>query len=479
MKNYFNSLMRRLTPADIFIFSVFAVFQLVLYWWFRKLLFITAFLLLLTYYIIYYAVFKIELKPLLHSLDTLDLSALLFGGALILTTAFSEYRSFSVGLLFQQEGLIIFLIYIAAFIVLRRAVHFSRRHFYVFIATGVVVCALAVPVFFGVLPILEPPKALTTYTNVDMLTQVLILYFAVNFLLWLNQSDRIIRIFHFFANLLFMFVAIITQCDGIILFLAAFFIILPFTVKIDLAVIRQTAICTAEFFFALALFNIFGKYAVYNPALLIDAANKIPFYISAPIAAVILFAALQIKTNRKKDLTKIFRWGIPSVLIFGIAVAFIFFRAPLYNYYNLYGGSRTDFIKTVFAAYTKFFSPVNKLFGTGMHTFGKFLITNCPHLIPENLPLYLLYPHNFILELIFETGAVGFITCAAFLTMAIKKAVNQKNALRQIALIAVVLYLITRLFYIPSPEVTPIALLLLAGCCPALKKTQSGKKRKV
>lgn len=124
-----------------------------------------------------------------------------------------------------------------------------------------------------------------------------------------------------------------------------------------------------------------------------------------------------------------------------------------------------------FKTYFTGLSVPEKLFGTGYNSFGIYIMTYFADIIPENFKTAFLIPHNFVLQSLFETGLFGFAGYVSIYGRCIYSGLKNRTETSVICFFAVAVYLVSMLFYVPSPEVTVPVILFLAALCPAKNKS--------
>ena len=466
---------RSLTPADHLAIFVFFFSSFIPDWWLRKALFLTGLVMML----LAYAVRSFpRTGKIRFSFDAADITAFLFAGVLIVSFLFSRFPAYSVALPLQEEGLITHLTYLLAFVVLRRVFCPRRFHFYLFLAAMLPVVILEVLTCFGILPQGETEAAVTTYSNFNMLTQILVIAFAVNFLLSLKKSGSAFSLSHGITSFILLLGIILARSDAGLLCLLFFFLLFPIVVKIDTLALRritESAAALAAAFGVTALLKAAmpGWITLMEDNLLLTAALGTPLPVSFGAAVLLVLAAEVFFSKKERDHTVLCRILSGAVCVLGVTLFLVIGTGTDRHFYSLASDwliGRGAILKLGFTAYFRELSVFEKLFGTGYNSFQSYFLTYLPSYIPGDFYTRYLLPHNFILQTLFETGLFGFAGYTAIFAGSLYRGLKQRDETAHISFFAVTVYLVSMLFYVPSPEITIPVLFFLAALSP--KKRQ-------
>lgn len=433
---------------------------------------------------------NVSLKSVFGKLSVPD--AFMIGFLVICTvsTCFSEWKFESFwGNMGRLQGLFFYLLCGVGYFLVTRGYRFSRKHIYLFLASGIIVLLWGFADYLGIDPLGWRADAdnywamlmfTSTIGNVNTFTAMAAFYFGISAYLTAKLEKPWFAMTVFFIAAL----ALITgQSDNAVFSSAAVFAILPFILfrnrkgmagyfsllSLYTAALAFTGLVTSKWTASKVLYES-------NWGVLLEIANGSAAYC---FAAAVIFAAAAVflflfrKENREKEI----RWlrpayGILFALIAGAVMFAVFdansgnhkeFWKPLEGFLvfsDSWGTNRGYAWRNTFDFFKRF-GFFRKLFGSGPETYSIYMAKNCYYEMIELSNSVFDSPHSEPIQMLFTTGIAGFVSYYGFFASALKKAFGRGTWSRACA-IAVIAYLSASLINISVPLTTPLLFLLAA-----------------
>lgn len=451
-----------------------------------------------------------EFKQYLHrkaaAMQPADGFFLLFLVTCSVSTLSSGYaKECFLGTQGRYQGLLIWLLYGAAYFIVRKFLCLEKGTYSLFLCSGFLLSIWGITDYigldiFGWLAIIQEGQRGTftsAFGNINTYTagmSIFLSLYGIGFIHSISCTEKgnVFQTVFYAVAFVFAGISMITgQSDNAVIGIAAFFFILPF-------VAWRTK---HGFFGSLFLFSLFllsfmitaalNAYFV-NPyidsfgGILLQVSNNItkkPAFLAMYLLFILFSTCGLVNCRRKSKLPGwngqipqsrivLSTWGI--ILALGIfSVIFFLCDANLwhpgrYESYNKYlvfndswGTNRGMCWRIAIEEYLKF--PLwKKLIGSGLETFGIVVNnTRCQEMVAICGQTFD-SPHNEPLQYLFTTGVVGAVSYYSFLAYGCIKGFLSCNGIKEAAASAVVVYTAVSLVNISVPITQPYIILLTA-----------------
>lgn len=402
----------------------------------------------------------------------------------------------------RYSGLFLLTLYVISYFLISRFWNLNNRLFDLFLASGVIMCALGITDYFQ-MDVLnfrgDDPSSIPSFTstigNINTYTAYvgMLLGFATAMFVLEKTVQR--AIWYYICMVISLFAIILGRSDNAYLSLVAIFIFLPFVLFNSKKGIWKYLVLLATLFTvlqAICIINqrfadrVLGVYGVFH---IIKGFKGLPFLTLALWASVIIFELYCWKCEKKGTPISVHKFKLVHVwaglmLIAFLAIYLLLFDAnrggqeekyaalSSYLIFNDRWGSGRGYIwKKSLWLYNRL-TPMGKLFGCGPDTFGCLVNKTIVFQMQNDTGMFFDNAHNSFLQYLVTIGLLGLTFYLLFLAASfIRLFQNRENNPYILGtLVAVICYVSQSLVNLDVPLVTPTMWLLLAMGMAACKK---------
>lgn len=462
------------SPADALVLFTLFLYPFLLYrqaWKWKKLCFIAFFVLIALWQLVRSV--RTKRAPRLAA-DTVFLPCAALALLLLLSPLLSPYGRTALDPVSDMEGSVIWGVYLLALLFLRSSYAPKRSHLYLFLLSGLIEVLLAVTNNCFV-NIFGNPANASTYANYNTFGAATVMGYALNLSFLLDAESRRQLSLHGSAAFLLSVGLIFARSDNVLIGTAAVLLYLLFSRPMNARLLRRMLAALAALLLAFAAVQLLCAVPTFRTeirttGLLLKLSRSIPWYLSLAAAALLLFLPPRLKDREYPNLSFVLSLTVILLLALYVVGLILVNLTPvsfgktlngLFLISDSSGTGRGVLWRVGLTAYTKHFTLLQKLIGTGLGSFGSF-IRNVP-ILSGIAPAAYCIPHCFLLMWLFEGGLIGLVCFCAICFLQLKSA-GKGLCLNRSAALAAIAYLGAMLVTVSSPETTPIFIVFLAVC---------------
>lgn len=446
-------------------------------------------------FIIGYLLIKGQFKAVFKCLSPVDISVILWGMCIVLSTIFSPEKKLAFWGAGQYTGrytgCFLLMLYIAAYFCITRYYKASEWHMFFFLTASIFMCLLGITDFFD-MDLLHFKEELSeiqryiftsTIGNINTYTSCVAMSMAVFGVLFASAQDMK-KVCGYGIGVFITYTALILgDSDNAYLSLAAFFGLLPFYMFRFRGGISRYFVLMAEFFTSAKLIS-FIQNRMEQQVIPIQGLFRIiaDYRYLTLIVIMMWFAALALywveyrtEIGKRKRQVLLYLWGVLLLIICGAMGAAIYDANVLGNadrygrikdyliFNDDWGTHRAYIWRIAIEDYLKF-PFIQKIFGYGPDTFGAVtLANNYPEMVEKYSEVFDSV-HNEYLQYLVTIGPIGLLSYLSIHVTAgiqiVKKKMNHPLAVA--GLLAVLCYAAQAAVNINQPIATPVMWTLLA-----------------